>query len=775
MIGFQLSTGEVVTARIDQKVEFELNNPALDDDLIPGSHSLEVAIDDVDGNMIKLENANRHDKLTRNTVFDDVRLLLLGASQYQGKLVIRRIRETGVDAFLVINGFSVEILDTLLTDIDYGSDVNLGSSSAAITSAAAAYVTQNYPDVNFNFPMIYAPNLYNGEALGWASMDTADVWEDDRAYALRDLIRWTDGYVYVCVGATSAGENPSTAAAKWAVLESNCIINNWSDAFSVFLTNVATYAHTQNAHCLAPQLFDKFVLKKIESTIGYRIVGEFIEDALTDQSLLINTEVLDDMPTQVIVKAEQDCVYDANTNPFIISGNHPLGYNWNGYYLHFNNEITDPDDDWTVVDPILSSTTPPSFYTIHSEGVHRITLYLDVVNIGSPPCDINTYVNGVSVDLYQFNSAGIVTHTFEWFASYANIGHEITFKLWDSTLGGSFDIGPGSYVQIENLSANQYNAWNGVVHHANHVPDVTVRQYLLSLKKRFTLNVNLNFFEKTIELNYCKEILEREPNDFTDIIQDPVADVQQPQGLTITENPQVDVDHTDGAEYTIAATYSNYQAMLDATDDHALQDVVYMTNQFAYYRLGQDENGLLEWQFEASKLAPLIYGNGARQISMEDAPAQMKYLYNNGDMVLLPWLNTQGNTILFGGIESDKPIVHAIWHGLQDSEAGNYQYPFATGAKYDATGADIADIDLRLIDGLSESVWELYWKDWARKVDLSLQFESPADLNYKQIFQLDFNSPIRRRFVKYVMKRVLYEVDQNGNIDAEIQGVKIQP
>jgi hypothetical protein len=776
MIGFQLSTGEIVTARINQTVEFELNNAALEDELVLGSHSLEVSIDDVDGNMTKLRFANRYDALERSTVFDNVRLMLLSNAQYQGKLVIRRIRENGVDAFLILNGFSVDIINALLTEVDYGSSVNLGSSSSAISTAAAAYVSQNYPDVNFNFPMIYAPNLYKNQAVGWNSIDSVEPYDADSIYDYEAVIAWTDGSAYVCIDPAAAGESPATHSSKWQELISNSIINNWIDSLSSFHFNDKTYTRTQNAHALAPQLYDKFVLKRIANTYGYQIIGEFVDDANTDQSMLLNTEVLDEVPTRVIVKAEQDAVYDANTNAnadgsIYLTGIHPT---W--YFLHFNNILIDPDNEWTVEDPTPGTPNPPSYYTISHEGIHRITFSIDVHEIATdPPYRIIVSHNTTVIHEFEFTTSGVHYDTFDWFASAADIGDKISFSIININAMGVFEINPGSYVQIENLSANQYNQWTGTVNHANHVPDVTIGQYLLSLKRRFNLTVNLNFFERTIRLDYCTNILEREPNDYTDIIQAPVADVQQPQGATITEAPQVGVEHTDGTEFDVAATYSNYTAMVDDTESRSVDDVVYVTNQFAYYRLTVIEDRSLGWVFEASKLPPLVYGNGARQVNMIDAPAQMKYLLNDDDMVLLPWFNTEGNTVLFGGINNDKPIVHAIWYGLQDSENGDYEYPFASSSIYDATGADIGNVDLRFVEDLPESVWERYWKDWVQKVDNSLSFETPADFNYKQIFELDFNSPIRRRFVKYVLKRVIYEIDQNGKIDAEIQAVKINP
>jgi hypothetical protein len=776
MIAFELSTGEIVSVRTSQSIEFELNNAALENDLIPGSHSMEVTIDDVDGNMRKLQNAYKYDILERNTVFDGVKVVLFGNRQYLGKLIVRRVRDNGLDAFMVINGFSIDILEKTLPEIDYGANVNLGADAASISTAAAAYVSQNYPDVNFNFPMVYAPNLYDGEALGWSSIDTVDPWESDKDYDLRDLITWTDGYVYVCTTAASAGESPTTHPAKWTVLTGNSIINNWDDAAGEFRYNNSTFAYSQNGHAICPQMYDKFVLKSIQSTIGYRVIGEFMADVQTDQSMLINTEVMDSQPQQVIVKAEQDTVYDANTNPYASGGSYFTGTSGaNGYFIHFNNEITDPNDDWTVENPWPSYPAPPSFYTIHSEGLHRITISLELISgAADPPYDLKFQVNGIDVEIYQFSAAsGTITHSFEWFAPAGNIGDTIAVQIINSLGIGTFEFDAGSYIQIENLSANQYNAWDGLVEHANHVPDVTVRKYLLSLKKRFNLSVKLNFFQKTIELNYCKNILARQPKDFTDIIQIPESDVQEAQGVTMVETPESNVPHTSGDDFSVAETYINYQAMLDDTDNRELQDVVLITSQFAFYRLEQNAEGLLQWNFEASKLPPLVYGNGARRITMEDCPAQMKYIFTDGDMALIPWVNNTGNTVLFGGISNNKPIIHAMWYGMQDSEGGIYQYPMASGAKYDATGADIGDIDLRFLESLPESVWNKYWEEWVRKVDFNLQMETSANLNYKQIFELDFDSPIRRRFTTYVLKRVIWEVDQNGNIDAEIQAVKI--
>ncbi|MGB1316888.1 MAG: hypothetical protein ACPG5W_01710, partial [Flavobacteriales bacterium] len=612
---------------------------------------------------------------------------------------------------------------------------------------------------------------------GWQNPEVTERFDEDRAYRQQDVILWGDGYCYVCVQGTTAGENPSSHASKWVALLSNGLLNNWIDSLTEFHINDKTYIRTQNAHAISPQFYDKFVLDKIASTIGYRIVGEFMTDVRTDQSMVLNTRSLDALPTRVIVEAEQDAVHDANTNDAADGTVYTTGTAVSGYYLHFNNEITDPDDDWTVENPTPAYPAEPSYYTIHSEGLHRIHIYLNVVDVASdPPYTLVTKINGIYVDSYEFTGTGVVQRVFERFAPEGNIGDKISFEVINSLAIGVFEIGAGSYVKIENMSANQYNAWSGTVSAANHVPDVAIGDYLLSLKKRYNLSVSLNFFDREIKLNYATSILDKAPQDLTDTLQVLESDVQEAQGCTISESPSVEVPHTNGEEYAISATFANHADMLNAISSHALNDVVYVTSQFAVYRLGQpDEVSETQWEFLGSKLPPLVYGNGSRNITQIGQPAQMAYVYNDGEWLLVPWFNTKGNTVLFGADKQSMPIVHAMWYGLQDDESGNREYPFASGAIYSASGATIGNVDLRFVEGLPESVWEIWFEEWMRRVDMSLQVEAQAFINYKQIFELDLDSPIRRRFVKYVMSKVLYDVDQYGNIEAEIQAVKIAP
>lgn len=783
MIGFELDTGEVITARTDQTIEFELNNPALDNDLIPGSHSMEVSIDDVDGNMRKLEYANRHDKLTRNTVFDNVRLIILGNKQYKGKLVIRRLRDNGVDAFLVLNGFSIDALNQKLNQMDYGTPVVLGTTPTDIADEAATYVTENYPDVAFNFPMLYQPNQYNGAGLSWLAEDNVEDWDSGATYSVTNSAKY-NGIIYFCKEETAAGESPYTHPSKWVATSSYGLINNWHAI--TFRSNQQTYARLQNAYALAPQPYVKHILQCIGSTLGYIMKGEFMLDDATDQLMVLNARTLDQKATEVWSEAQNDGIYDANTNPDAV-GTHVVmaltGYH--GDYIHFNDIISDPNGDFTVEPTPPTYPDPPSYYTVHSEGMHRLNVHLDLLSGSDPPFQLTVHVGPDPIVVwpevpqvaeYVFDTVGVIDHTFEFYVDETHIGDPIYLKLRNSLALYDFEYNAGTSMRITNMNANEYNEYDGEVDLANHVPDATVAEFLIALRDRFNLSVSLDPFTRTVRLDYRKSILTRKPQDYTDIIQGMDADVGEPQGMTITDANLVAVEQENRDDRVVDATFVTYTEMTSMTGDHRLDDFVYVTAQNAYYTLAASDIGVRYWLFSGTLMPKLVYGDGKRTLTQQAQPAQMKYLYKDGDYVLVPWSNLVGNSPLLNtGTDNKAPIVFATWYGMQDSEQGDFTYPFASGSIYDATGAEIGNTDLRFIETLPESVWQQYFEDWVRKVDYSLSFEADAVLSYKQIFELDMRSPIRRRFVRYVISRVIYEVDQQGKITAEVQAVKIVP
>lgn len=786
MIGFELSNGDVITLDAKAKVEFELVSSLFDDD-IPGAHSTNLQVADVDGNFRKLGFANRFDVLQRTIRHDDVRMIIDGRPEYIGKLYVRRKNKKGLSCFFVPNGFAADILDQQLVDVDYGADVNLGSNTAAVVAAASGYVAQNYPDVNFNFPSIYAPKAYDiVDAIAWRCVDNTDFFDFDTDYAVNEYVRYFIAgeqnleVVYRCIVATTAGQSPFTHPGKWQLENGHCIVNNWDDASGAFYYNAIDGIETFNKHALSPQLFGKFILKRIGATFGHQIVGEFLEDPATDQWMVHNNVLLDRGQRTYYVRAEQDGIYDAAFNPYAGSGFALIGSA--NPELVFNDETTPPNED---ADGVLNNTGGNSQYTFQNAGAHTFTFQIEISS-NTTPADtkLELYIpysasTPNTADPYCFIPAGY-TGTFKYSFTYealpADVGNYIQPQIGLLYAPYTIQIVAGSFMVIEDNAADNMNRYNGVVQLNRHVPDVSVADFLIGVKRRFNLNVIIDNRTKVIRLDYAKEVLSREADDYTDILQETTYDFQEPEGVTVTESFNAGLDVNDGDGITIVDTV-NSLAELTAVTMAPLNmgDVVRCRADNKLYKMGA-RNTVQKKAVPMQNYYPkLVYGNGKRALDIIGQPANMETIYQDGDALVLPRFEFVFSSDLFGMGRNECPLIFSFWRGLQDGQYAQVQFPFASPHPYLPDGSAIAGaVDLRF-HSESNSIWKQQHEDFVRKADRTLTVFADASMNLKDVFLWDFSKPIRKRNELMVRSKLIYQIDQAGNVEAEVQAVKIMP
>lgn len=785
MIEFVLNNGDAITLDAKAKVEFELVSSLFEDD-IPAAHSTAIQVADVNGNFRKLGFVNRFDVLNRTIKHDDVQLVVDNRPEYTGKLFVRRKNTKGLSCFFVPNGFAADILDKNLQDVEYGADVVLGSTTSAIVTAANAYVVQNYPAVNFNFPTIYAPKAYDiQDAVAWRCVNNVDAYDDDTDYAVNDYAMV--GYpgqpnlyvIFRCIVATTSGEGPYSHPSKWTLENGNCLVNSWDDGSSSFYTNDITGLETFNKHALSPQLYTKFILKRIASTYGHRIVGEFMEDSVTDQALTHNNVLLDKGERIYYTRAEQDGVYDAAFNPNAGSGVSIIGASSN--VLVFNDETTAPNED---ADGILDQVGYTR-YVIQNAGKHTFTFYL-TFSTNTTPTDTffelyllySTTVVNASDSLRRIPAGytGVFEYTFTYDAVASDVGQYIYARIGSLSAPYYLAMDAGSYWITNNDAANNMNRYKGTVQYNQHVPDVTIADYLIGLKRRHNLNVIIDVRSKVIRLDYAKNILTREPDDYTAILQETTYDFTEPEGISIKENFNAGLDVNTGEGITIAATV-NCLAELTPITMAALDvgDVVHSLSDNKLYQIGP-RNSVQKQAISIGNYYPeFTYGNGKRTLEMIGQPANMETIYQDGDAFTVPRFEFLFSSDLFGMGRNECPLIFSFWRGMQDGQNGVVQFPFASPHPYVPDGTAVGSgVDLRFYDA-TNSIWQQQHKDWHRKVDRTLEMFADAQLTLKQVFQWSFQKPIRKRHEVMVRSKLIYQIDQEGNVRAEVQAIKVQP
>jgi hypothetical protein len=786
MIGFQLSNGDVITLDAKAKVEFELVSSLFDDD-IPGAHSTNIQVPDVNGNFKKLGFVNRFDILQRTIQHDDVRMLIDGRPEYTGKLFVRRKNKTGLSCFYVPNGFAVDIQDAMLQDVNYGSTVNLGSNTAAVVAAATAYVAQDYPAVNFNFPSMYAPKAYSIEdARAWRCIDNTDALDLDTDYIVNEYVSGDINGVgglarlYRCIINAAAGETPFTAPSKWQEENGNCVVNNWDPSAIAFHFNTIDGLETFNKHSLSPQLFGKFILNRIGATYGHQIIGEFMDDETTDQWMVHNNVMLDRGERQFFTRSEQDGVYDGALNPNAGSGVQIVTVASNE--LVFNDEVTAPNED---ADGILTQAGTATQYIIQNAGEHTFTFQLNFSTNTSTaftklvlrlPYSGATPNIGDALAFIPTAYTGVFEYTYTYDALPADVGEYIQVEIYYLSGAQYIAMDAGSFLIVENNAANNMNRYKGDVVLNQHVPDVTVADFLIGVKRRFNLNVIIDNRAKIIRLDYAKNVLAREADDYSNILQLSTFDFKDPEGLAITEKFNAGIDVTDGEGLAITDTVG---ALVDidtaALAAYRIGDIVYSRSDNKLYRVVPIAS-IYKGVVPINNYYPeLVYGDGKRTLEMIGHPANMESLVHEGDVPVLPRFDFEFSSDLFGMGRKDCPLIFSFWRGLKYGQQGAQQFPFASPHPYEPDGTAITNaIDLRFYDA-AISIWQEQHADFVRKADRTLTLFADANMNLKDVFQWDFRKPIRSRNDLMLRSKLIYQIDQDGNVDAEVHAVKITP
>lgn len=785
MIGFQLSTGEVISVGEKQKVEFELASCLFDED-IPGGNSVNMTVPDTEQNYRKLGFVNRMDKLGRVIEFDSVGMILNGRQEYTGKLFVKRAKAKGIECFYVPNGFAAEILGKMLRDVNYGGILNLGADTAAVVTAASGYVTQDYPSVNFNFPSIYSPQFYDTEdAIAWHGPHNTDRWEN-RDYEINEYVSVVDGNitvasVYRCVVAAASNEPPILFPAKWVKQDGMALLNNWDDTAGEFRKNDLTDISTFNKYALSPQLYTKFILESVGNTYGYKIVGEFVDDVQTDQLITHNNVAIDKGEVEFYVRASQDGIGSPTTacNHYAAGGYHTIAHGVNNGAFTFNDETTAPNQD---ADGIYDGCDT-SDYTIQTAGRHvfRIEITISGNNMSLNPTlnlymwDNTTYINSGDVLRYlPAGYTGLAQYEFEYDVPPGEVGYTVQWRLGNTFPGEYIVIDAGSFVQYENSHANNMNKYNGDVTLADHVPDVTISDFLIGLKRRFNLNVIIEPNKRTIRMDYAINLLEEEPTDYTDVIDSPTFEYKTANGITVSEDFNSEVEVQDGEGVTVTAEVASIIDLVNGTYLYDIGTVVRDLSSNTLWKLGVNTSVSRRWKPLGNYYPNHIYGDGKASLEMIGQPANMEMMAFEDDYIVVPRMDVKGSSILFGMGRRDCPLMFSFWHGMQDSYNGDFQYPMASAHPYDVQGSLAGSVDLRFQSYSGKSVWSTKHEEWHRKVNGTFSLIGNAFMSPKDVFEWTFRNPFRIRYNTFIRKSLVYSIDQYQQIKAQIQGVKIE-
>jgi len=599
-------------------VRLEKVNPFFIQDVYQGDFSFPFELPATEKNIRILKHVNSAEIINRVTEYT-AWLYLNGAPHSKTKLTINKATSRSISA--ILNG-GIKTLSTAelkLSEIDLGEDVNLGATPTEIAAIAkTATETGDWQQYPFVFVPFHAPNFYG------------DTNPDFNGVVNR--VNPTNGNIYT------------------------------NDPLS-----------SLNTYTLAPWLFLFYILQRIFKAENLNPSGSFWRDAEFNKLLLVNNRALDIRPRDkaTLVRTVNEQLFNS---VFQI-----VEFDLDGIGTYDNIEGWD-----NTIDEYIIKTT----------GEHCVTVSL-IINGFNGDWNIrdNKILGGiffllfdgsiitsgggiaVSAKAHHKDKAYTVTMTHTFTAVGGDIGKTITVMFDNTGISGTpyAKVYEGSTFNVTIDANNQRPAPSSILSYKNFVPDITVGELLVEVKKMGVM-FDIDFNKSSVTLETVTTLLkEASVNDYTaKFAPDVLLNFEDKgKGILISydyENNENVFDTIDANKYI-----GEYLNTSDLPTPNREGDIAIITLTNEIYFTALDPTTLVfTWEKKGHYAPKYKIGKGESALQCKLAPVLMTFSENEGgtadqNKALMPYYPGQGSSDLFGLGINPCDLRFAFWRGLNNN------------------------------------------------------------------------------------------------------------
>lgn len=703
------------------EVTFELENTAFSDDLVFSGFSIpgEAPVCEINNRIFKSGYSQNIKEKVKQFPCE---FFFRGTLVYYGTLNLLETSRTSYRWNISISGISAELLDKKLADLDYGADLELGDTTVEILASIDALADTLYPDSNICFPQTYNRDFY-GE-YGTQSTVNPDY----------------KGYLNLFV--------PTTG--------------------QYFRPNIIQAPAQDNITAFSPWISLQFILRTIFRNAGWETAGTFITHPDMLQLMVYGGRSLD--------KTKEVGFVQAKSSPSVIQTLFPKD-TWQVIDLQV--ELQDPENRFASSKYEVPFPHPGSgvnqigFFEFNitwragfvSLGGAQIPteLYLGILFEGDDPATQTIILEHLPEALYVTTTENSTIES-RWLP-VSRAGQKFNFVMMYQQASGTDS--PGTILindfQVKAVSLSGLNLLNGTIHYPHHVPDISVRDFLVQVRNVFNLSFTPDLFKKAMVVNFFDPTFAKVPISLTE---ESLYEYNSTMGIKSRYlfnykwggNDGFENDNfKDPAEYIWGGEVGS-EAELPAAD--IPNKVYYIRNANRYvFGVKDPTYNIIRWKFFSDRFSDFIVGTGEtveyvpelRPVFMGDAGT----VDGPGSTVsaprLQPYLLSKGNSPCFGlGTENPQPLKMAFWRGMQPNRLGQ-NYPFATSYTYRDDGTQAWGVSLRW-DDPSNGLYSKFWANRVRSLQDSEMVEFDAVLTLSRIISFDITGKYSMQDVYYVIK-----------------------
>jgi hypothetical protein len=405
---------------------------------------------------------------------------------------------------LLINNIEVDsIIDQEITITKSVNDMlNLGSREGAFTSEIEANLSTNNKTItnnaqssnsNSNFP--YQNNTATIEIKGETILNGfAELTEVQNTFKFRCFSELSDVVDLIGEGDLNelnldyANGDPINHIWNYATVVANRN-NVWTKGFIYPNINYGKWTLNQNhAHWndLYPSLFCKYLFLRIFHSIGYAVTGEFLTNELFESSILPTVQIPE--TPQYFLDANKSRAIATNNVRYYNQDLNPIFFQ--SYPINNNLQFQNDRNNITKLSPSLYGPMVMSLSFNLSLSASN-TASLNLITEDSGTLKINTYAL----------TSGANSFTFNLLKQTASTKYYITISQTQSL--GYIDI---ANLVWENVFSPQKLIENNTVFVAECLPQVSKKDFLLTIVNQFNLMLKVDSLNRTIDFSYFNTV-----------------------------------------------------------------------------------------------------------------------------------------------------------------------------------------------------------------------------------------------------------------------------
>jgi hypothetical protein len=671
----------------DAQLNFDADHPAFADDLTSVDYSFPLEIDASGINELVLQIPADFQNARRQFEFPCT-IYLFGNPWRSGKFIIDRPGTRKHSGYLVTGIRSLDFLDKKLWEVDLGGDHIVGTTSQDVVDHANSLIDKLYPYAEWCFPTIRSENFYGGENATW-----------------------------------------------------EYFINRYDRAAETYLKNsIAVGVGPENKDSLMPCPFYAAVLSRLFASVGYQAEGMWFATDDAQTAFMPGNRPLD-IRNDISAKVGTS----SPSNVTIADGGN--------FKIPLDDETTAPyQDPQNRFDPstgVYGYTIPHAgFYLFkfrHKTTVNSFTggnmhgLKFEIRANGTP---ILTYIDGVvnAPSWFQWIVPG-QTYGSEYqkiiYMDALSVGNVITLHLIEPHgPATSADVTlENAWMEFRDMDQSGLIEYSPVINLQNHVPDVTVRDFLKYVQIHFGVMFLPDDNRKRVNIILKRYPLESGPSSSIDYAASPDHDgevIEEAPLKSISFSwPSDDALLSDNFKVPDPDLYlgdGDITAVTPTAEGQILRDA--LTGMLYVARF--DPSNVLQWEYWSDDYQPRIVDPlGKLEIEDHITPLMMRRYDTavTGD-VLVPAMETEAWLPSFNsGGQRTSSLRIANWMSRYVGGVVDEEYPFATSRSAGiAAGSSICRCQIWTDSGDGNNLFDSY-RYWYNVLNATVRWNKEFDFN----------------------------------------------